>query len=171
MRKHTLLGLALASALAIGTTAAIAAPGAGGPDSSGHGWHGHEGRHGDSQMMMLHKLNLSDAQKASIKQIVGTNREQNKAPREALRKQRAAFESMTPNQVGYQAAATNLAQAEGQATQVRVQQQANMRAQIYALLTPQQQAQAATFTAQEQARRAQWKQFKEQNPAPASSVE
>ena len=164
MRKHTLLGLALASALAIGTTVAMAAPGAGGPESSGHDWHGH---HGHSHMMMLHKLDLSDAQKASIKQIVSTNREQNKGSRQALRQQRAAFESMTPNQVGYQAAAASLAQAEGQATQARVQQMANARAQIYALLTPQQQAQAATFKEQAQARRAQWKQFKAQNPAPS----
>ncbi|OOG57100.1 hypothetical protein B0E47_07195 [Rhodanobacter sp. B05] len=164
MRKHTLLGLALASALAIGTTVVMAAPGAGGPGSSDHGWHGHRG-HG--QMMMLHKLNLSDAQKASIKQIVSTNREQNKGQRQALRQQRAAFESMTPNQVGYQAAAASLAQAEGQATQVRVQQMANLRAQIYAVLTPAQQAQAATLKAQAQARRAQWKQFKAQNPAPS----
>lgn len=169
MRKYTLLGLALASALAIGTTAAMAAPGAGGPDSSSHSWHGHDGRHGHSQMQMLAKLNLSDAQKASVKQIVSTNREQNKGQWQALRKQRAAFESMIPNQAGYQAAAASLAQAEGQATQARVQQKANMRAQIYALLTPQQQAQAATFKAQKQARRAQWKQFKEQHPAHASS--
>jgi len=164
MRKHTLLGLALASALAIGTTVAVAATDAGGPGPSGHGWHGHRG-HG--QMMMLHKLNLSDAQKASIKQIVSTNREQNKGQRQALRRQRAAFESMTPNQVGYQAAAASLAQAEGQAAQARVQQMANLRAQIYAVLTPAQQAQAATLKAQAQARRAQWKQFKAQNPAPS----
>ena len=70
-----------------------------------------------------------------------------------------------------QKAAASLAQAEGQATQVRVQQQANLRAQIYAVLTPQQQVQAVTLKAQEQARRAQWKEFKEQNPAPASSVQ
>jgi len=164
MRKHTLLGLALASALAIGTTVAVAATDAGGPGPSGHGWHGHRG-HG--QMMMMHKLNLSDAQKASIKQIVSTNREQNKGQRQALRRQRAAFESMTPNQVGYQAAAASLAQAEGQAAQARVQQMANLRAQIYAVLTPAQQAQAATLKAQAQARRAQWKQFKAQNPAPS----
>ncbi len=165
MRKHTLLGLALASALAIGTTVAVAAHGAGDAGSSDHGWHGHRG-HG--QMMMLHKLNLSDAQKASIKQIVSTNREQNKGQRQALRQQRAAFESMTPNQVGYQAAAASLAQAEGQATKARVQQMANLRAQIYAVLTPAQQAQAATLKAQAQARRAQWKQLKAQNPAPSS---
>lgn len=165
MRKHTLLGVALASALAIGTTAAMAAPGAGGPHSSGHGWHGH---HGHSQMMMLHKLDLSDAQKASVKQIISTHRTQNKAPREALRKQRAAFESMTPNQVGYQAAAARLAQAEGQATQARVQQKANLRAQIYAVLTPEQRAQSATLKTQAQARREQWKQFKAQHPKPAA---
>jgi Spy/CpxP family protein refolding chaperone len=84
-----------------------------------------------------------------------------------LRQQRSAFEAMTPNQVGYQAAAASLAQAEGQATQARVQQKANLRAQIYAVLTPAQQAQAATLKAQAQSRRAKWKEFKEQNPAPS----
>ncbi|MEO8777205.1 MAG: Spy/CpxP family protein refolding chaperone [Rhodanobacter sp.] len=165
MRKHTLLGLALSSALAIGTTVAMAAPGAGGPNSSNHDWNGHRGH--DGQMMMFHKLNLSDAQKASVKQIINSSRQQGKTQWQALRQQRAAFESMTPNQVGYQSAAASLAQAEGQATQARVQQMANVRAQIYALLTPAQQAQAATFKAQAQARRAQWKQFKAQNPAPS----
>lgn len=164
MRKHTLLGLALASALAIGSTAVMAAPDAGGHGD--HGWRGHHGHHG--QMMMLHKLDLSDAQKASVKQIVQADREQNKAPREALRQQRRAFESMTPNQVGYQAAAANLAKAEGQATQDRVLRKANLRAKIYAVLTPQQQAQAATFMAQAQERRAQWKQFKAEHPKPTT---
>lgn len=161
MRKHTLLGLALASALAIGTTAAMAAPDAGGHGSSDHGWRGH---HGHGQMMMLHKLDLSDAQKASIKQIVQAERAQDKPQREALRQQRRAFESMTPNQVGYQAAAANLAKAEGQATQDRVLRKADLRAKIYAVLTPQQQAQVATFKAQAQERRAQWKQFQSEHP-------
>ena len=164
MRKNTLLGLALASALAIGSAVAATTPG-GAAGTPGHDWHGH---HGHSQMMMLSKLNLSDAQKASIKQIVSTSRAQNKAPREALRQQRSAFESMTPNQIGYQAAAAKLAQAEGQATQLRVQQMANLRARIYAVLTPAQQAQAATFKAREQARRQQWQQFKAQHPLPPS---
>lgn len=160
MRKQTLLGLALASALAIGTTVAMAAPG------GGHG-HGH-GRQGHGQMMMLHKLNLTDAQKASIKQIVSSNRSQNKPAREALRQQRQAFEAMTPGQAGYQAAAASLAQASGQATQARVQQMANVKAQIYALLTPAQQAQAATLPAQAQARRQKWQQFKAENPTPSA---
>ncbi|MEO9080244.1 MAG: Spy/CpxP family protein refolding chaperone [Rhodanobacter sp.] len=166
MRKNTLLGLALASALAIGSSVALAAPAGGtGHGGSHHGWSGHRD-HG--QRMMLHKLNLSDAQKASVKQIISTSRTQNKAQRQALHQQRSAFESMTPNQVGYQSAATSLAQAEGQATQARVQQMANLRAQIYAVLTPQQQAQAATLKTQAQSRRAQWKQFQAEHPQPSA---
>lgn len=165
MRKNTLLGLALASALAIGSSIALAAP-AGAPGHGGFG-HGGHGQRGHGQLMRLGKLNLTDAQKASVKQIVSTSRTQNKSAREALRTQRSAFESMTPNQVGYQSAAASLAQAEGQATQQRVQQMANLRAQIYAVLTPQQQAQAATFKAQAQARRAQWKQFRAEHPQPS----
>lgn len=159
MRNKTFLGLALATALAIGTTAAIAAP------HDGHGRHGQRSHHGE--MMMLHKLNLSDAQQASVKQIISTHREQNQASWRALRQQRSAFESMTPNQVGYQAAAASLAQAEGQATQARVRQMANLRAQIYAVLTPAQQAQAATLQAEVQARRQQRRQSKAQ-PSPSA---
>ncbi len=159
MRNKTFLGLALATALAIGTTVAIAAP------HDGHGWHGHHDHHG--QMMMLHKLNLSDAQKASVKQILSTSRARNKAQWQALRQQREAFEAMTPNQVGYQAATASLAQAEGQATQARVQQMANLRAQIYAVLTPAQQAQAATLQAEAQARRQQRRQSKAQPSQPS----
>lgn len=159
MRKQTLLGLALASALAIGTTVAIAAPGGG----HGHGRGGHD--HGQ---MMMHKLNLTDAQKASVKQIISSHREQNKGARQALRQQRQAFEAMTPGQAGYQAAAASLAQASGQATQARVQEMANVKAQIYALLTPAQQAQAATLQAQAQARRQKWQEFKAENPRPSA---
>jgi Spy/CpxP family protein refolding chaperone len=76
---------------------------------------------------------------------------------------------MTPDQVGYQAAAARLAQAEGDATRVRVQQKASVRAQIYALLTPAQKAKMATLKAEKQARREQWKQFRAEHPAPSPS--
>lgn len=161
MRKQTFLGLALASALAIGSTVAIAAPFGG--QGHGHGRHGH----GDRQMKMMHKLNLTDAQKTSIKQIISSHREQNKAARQALRQQRQAFEAMTPGSAGYQAAAASLAQASGQATQTRIQEMANIRAQVYALLTPSQRAQAATLKAKAQARREKWQEFKAQNPKPS----
>ena len=166
MKKQTLLGMALASAMTL-SAMAMAAP-QGGPEAGGHG---HGGRHGQHHgaMGMLHKLNLTDAQKAQVKQLMQTARTQNKPQRDDLRQQRRAFETMTPDQVGYQAAAGRLAQAEGQATTQRVQQRATLRAQIYALLTPAQKAQAATMQAQRQARHQQWQEFRQTHPVENSA--
>ncbi|MEW9572636.1 Spy/CpxP family protein refolding chaperone [Rhodanobacter sp. Si-c] len=157
MRKNLFIGLALSSALAIGSFA-VAAQGAPGPHG---GWGHHGGAHG---MMALHKLNLSDAQKASIKQIMKSSFTQNKSQFQAVRQQRQAFQAMSPTDPGYQAAAASLAQAEGAATTARVQQMANVRAQIYNVLTPAQQSQLASMKAQQQARKQQWQQFKAQHP-------
>ena len=116
------------------------------------------------------KLNLTDAQRASIKQITSDSREQNKGQWQALRQQREAFESMTPDQVGYQAAAARLAQTEGDATKLRVQQRAVQQAKIYAVLTPTQKAQLATMRTEREAKREQWKQYKAQNPVTPAST-
>lgn len=161
MRKSLFLGLALASAMTLGT-AAFAAGQDGGPRFGGQ--HGHHGFG-----MAMQKLNLTDAQKSSIHDLVKNSFSQNKSQRDALRAQRQAFESMTPDQVGYQAAAASLAQAEAAATQTRVQQQAQLKAQIYALLTTQQKAQWAALKQEREQRRQQWMQFKAQQKAAATS--
>jgi Spy/CpxP family protein refolding chaperone len=161
MRKNISLALMLASAVALAPFA-IASAQDGGPHGGFHG-------HGHGAFEAYSKLNLSDAQKASIKQILQTARSQGKAQREALHQQREAFEQMAPNASGYQTAATALAQAEGAATTARVQQRAAIRAQIYALLTPAQQSQLATIKAERLARRQQWQQFKAQHPVSGSS--
>lgn len=162
MRKNLILGLAFGSALAIGSFA-VAAQGAPGPGGPG-GWGHHGGPGGHHGMMELGKLNLSDTQKASIKQVMKSSFEQNRSRFQALRQQRQAFEAMKPTDPGYQSAASALAQAEGAATTARVQQMANVRAQVYNLLTPAQQSQLATMRAQRQARMQQWKEFKAQHP-------
>lgn len=170
MRKNLTLGLILTSAMAL-TSVAMAAGPAG--HQRGHeGGHGHwrGDRHGHGHDMAFKKLDLTDAQRASIKQIVHNSMASYKDQRTALRQQREAFRSMTPDQVGYQAAAAKLAQAEGQATELRVQQKANVRAQMFAVLTPTQKAKMATMRAQKQARREQWKTFKAQHPTPAQSA-
>ncbi len=164
MRKRTSLTLIMAAVLSV-TTLAVAAQTHGGP---GGGWH--HGDHGHGQFMAMSKLNLTDAQRASVKQIMHTSFAQNKTQRQALHQQREAFESMTPDQVGYQAAASSLAQAEGAATQLRVQQQATVRAQVYALLTTQQKAQYATFKTQQETRKAQWEKFKAANPVSTTTA-
>ncbi|HEY8683789.1 MAG TPA: Spy/CpxP family protein refolding chaperone [Rhodanobacter sp.] len=163
MRKNIALGLIMTSALALATLAVAAPSGQeGGPHQ---GWHSH----GHGMAMGFEKLNLTDAQRASIKQIVRTSFAQNKTQRAALRQQHEAFAAMTPDQVGYQAAATRLAQAAGDATRLRVQQQATLRAQVYALLTPAQKAQLATLRTARQARKQQWQQFKAQHPVSAAA--
>ena len=161
MRKPLLISLALGSVLALGSYAVAAQTGPHG------GWGHHGGHHG---MMAFNKLDLSDAQKASIKRIMQTNFAQTKTQFQALRQQRQAFEALIPTSPGYQAAATSLAQAEASAAQARVLRQANIRAQVYAVLTPAQQTQLATQKAQRQAERQQWKQFKAQHPAGSSST-
>jgi periplasmic protein CpxP/Spy len=163
MRKNITLGLILGSTLALATVA-MAAPV--GQDAGMH--HGRPG-HGHGHDMAFRKLDLTDAQRASIKQIMHASFAQNKTQWTALRQQRSAFESMTPDQVGYQAAAARLAQAEGDATRARVQQKATVRAQIYALLTPTQKAKMATMNTERQARREQWKQFRAEHPAASST--
>jgi Spy/CpxP family protein refolding chaperone len=162
MRKNISLALVLASAVALAPFA-IASAQDGGPHGGFHG-------HGHGAFEAYSKLNLTDAQKASIKQIMQTAFSQGKTQRQALRQQREAFEQMAPNASGYQAAATALAQAEGAATTARVQQRAAIRAQVYAILTPAQQAQLATIKAQREARREQWQQFKAQHPVSGSST-
>lgn len=160
MRKNVTLALVLASAMAL-TPFAIAAAQDGGFHGGGHGHHG--------GFEAYSKLNLTDAQKASIKQVVQSSFAQNKPQRQALQQQREAFEAMAPNSSGYQAAATSLAQAEGAAMQARVQQRAAVRAQIYSILTPAQQSQLASIKAAKQAERQQWQQFKAQHPVTGSS--
>jgi Spy/CpxP family protein refolding chaperone len=163
MRKNITLGLILGSTLALATLAVAAPVGQDAGMDQGRHSHGH------GHDMAFRKLDLTDAQRASIKQIVHASFAQNKTQWKALRQQRSAFESMTPDQVGYQAAAARLAQAEADATRVRVQQKATVRAQIYALLTPAQKAKMATMQTERQARREQWKQFRAEHPAASST--
>lgn len=165
MRKSLFLGLALSSALALGGVAMAAPQGGfgGGPHA---GWHHGPGGHG---MFDLHKLDLSAAQKASIKQIFKHSFAANKDQRKALFQQRKAFESLTPDQAGYQAAADSLAQAEANATRARVEQMASVRAQIYGVLTPAQKMQLASIKAKREQRMQEWKEFQAEHRGSSSS--
>lgn len=156
MRKIIPLSLALAMALG-GSALALAGPG----DGAGFGgWH--HGAHGGAGFAFA-KLNLTDAQKASVKQLVQQNFASLKTQRQALRQQREAFEQLTPDSPSYQAAAASLAQAEANFTSARVTARANLQAQIYAQLTSTQKTQLASLKAQRQQRIQEWKQFRAQH--------
>jgi Spy/CpxP family protein refolding chaperone len=165
MRKPLILGLALASALAFGGVTVAA------PANARHqhaGWHhGHGGHH--HGMFALRKLDLTDAQKTSIRTIMKSSFASTKAQRQSLFQQRKAFESLTPDQAGYQAAADRLAQAEADATRARVEQRASVRAKIYGVLTPAQKMKLASLKAEREQRKQEWKQFRAQHRANATS--
>jgi periplasmic protein CpxP/Spy len=166
MRKTTMtLSILLTAALGC-STLALAAPGGQDGGFGGAGFHGH---HGEG-FMALRGLNLTDAQKASVKQIVQQSFTQLKPQFQAVRQQREAFEAMAPNASGYQAAAASLAQAEANLTSARITARAAVTTQIYTtVLTSAQQSQYTAQKAAFQARKAQWQQFKAQHPVSSST--
>lgn len=148
MRKLIFLPAALLAAALLATSVQA-------QDGPGdHAWRHHH--HGEA-MMVLKQLNLSDSQKASVKELVKASHEQLKPQFEALRSQRQAFNAATPGSPEFQSAATGLAQAESAAAGARVQQQAELRTQIYNLLSDAQKAQLKTLQAQHLAKVTEWR--------------
>lgn len=135
-----------------------------------------QGRHGGHDMAMgghmYAKLDLTDAQRSQIKQLTRQSFAQTKPQMQALRQAREAYESAVPGTAAYQTAASDLAQTEADAARTRATQRADLRAQIYQLLTPLQQNQLAQLQAQRAARIQQWKADRQKNPQsqPASAT-
>jgi protein CpxP len=152
-RSYSLTALCLTAALA--ASAAIAetpapatampAEGAA-PRSPGRHWHGRGEFH-----HVLRKLNLTPEQKTQIKSLFAAAKPDFKSKFAAARANHQALEAMSPNDPGYPAAlATEKANAAA-----RVQARSEMKAQIYAILTPAQQAQIPTIIAADRAAREQ----------------
>ena len=151
MRKLIFLPAAILAAAMLSTAVNAQAPGPDGSD--GHGWHHH--RHGELKHV-LKELNLSDDQKASVKQLFKQGHEQLKPQMEAVMTQRQALIAATPGTAAFQTAAASLAQAASAAASAHVQNEAALVTQVYNLLTDAQKAQWATLQAQHQAKMAAW---------------
>ncbi len=147
MRKLIFLPAVLLAAAMLSTAVSAQAP------DAGPGWHHHP--HGEL-MHALKELNLSDEQKASVKQLFKQTHEQLKPQMQALMSDREALIAATPGTAAYQTAATNLAQAASTAASARVQSETALVTQVYGLLTDAQKAQWATLQAQHQAKMAEW---------------
>jgi periplasmic protein CpxP/Spy len=120
------------------------------------GWGGHH-HHGGGFGFVLKQLNLSDSQKASVKQIMQAGHAQNKTQFQALMTAHQALESATPGTPAYQTDTTALAQAAAAAASARVTERASEWSQIYTtVLNTQQQATVAQLQAQRAAHVAQW---------------
>ena len=149
MRKLIFLPAAVLAAAMLST--AVSAQGPGGPGEGG--WHHH--RHGELGHV-LKELNLSDTQKASVKQLFQQSHAQLKPQLQTLRTDREALIAATPGTAAYQTAATNLAQDASTAASARVQSETALVTQVYGLLSDTQKAQWATLQAQHQAKVAAW---------------
>ena len=158
MRKTCLLSAALVAVLGCAPMAFAQQTDASqtGAPQTGHAWHGHHGMAMGGHL--YEQLNLSDAQRTQIKQLMQQNFAQAKPQMQALRQARQAFEAAAPGTADYQTAASNLAEAEADAARTRTTHRANLRAQIYQLLTPEQRTQLASLQAERKAQRQQWRQ-------------
>lgn len=163
------VAVALAGAApAYAATAAGAAANPGSQQATHRQWHrfGHQRWHGDHWMRTLRQLDLTDAQRTSIHQLVRVDLKQARPEMLALREKQLAFETATPGTPAYQAASNDLGQAAANAALARMLNRSKLRGQIYDLLTPAQRTQLATIQAQ-RAQRRDW----ERANRPNASVE
>jgi len=125
--------------------AATSTPGAGGPRGA---WHHH------GQFGFLKQLNLTDAQKASIKTIMQTNGAQLKSLYEQLRTNSSKLRQTQPDDPNYSNVVSQTASANASVHEQIDTLQANVRQEIYAKLTPEQKTQLKTLQAEAEARHA-----------------
>jgi len=97
----------------------------------------------------MHQLNLTDAQKLQIHKLMSDARSSMHDQFHALKAQHDAFERAIPGTAEFQNDEANLAQAAAAAAQAHVQQEADIHAKIYALLTDAQKSQLATLLSQQ----------------------
>jgi Spy/CpxP family protein refolding chaperone len=112
----------------------------GGKHHRGGGKH-HGRHHGGPFMHELKALDLSDAQRASIRTAMKASWEAGKGQHEAMRSLHRSMMTATPGSTGYSALVNQLADAEANAARDRVQKMAALKGEIYAMLTDAQKAQ------------------------------
>ena len=136
-------GLSIASAQTTTTTTATPPTG----PSEHHEWH-HRG-----PWHLLRKLGLSDAQKAQVKSIMTAARPEMQSVRQQMRANMQKLQQTQPTDANYTSIVSQVSQAQGSLFAQMMTQRANIRAQIYKVLTPAQQTQLTALQAQITARR------------------
>jgi len=130
------------------------------------GMHGPFGRRGmgrhRGQMMgrIFRQLDLTDEQKEKIQSIIKSSREDSKALRKQMRTNRKELHNLSENGNVGESKIKNLAKKQGNLHAKMIVQRHKSKAQIYAILTPEQQAKVteikANFKKKMKARKAKW---------------
>jgi Spy/CpxP family protein refolding chaperone len=131
-------------------------PAAEGPGPGGHHWHGH---HHGFMGMVLHKLNLTDAQKAQVKSIMAGEKSQFQALRTSSQTNREALASTPPTDTAAYAALIATAQKNAA---TRIQLAGETWSNVYSNVLTQAQREAipgivAAAKAQREQRMEEWK--------------
>jgi Spy/CpxP family protein refolding chaperone len=136
-------GMSVAGAADVST--ATAPPGEpGGPGAPGaHGW-----RHHGGPGHLLSKLGLSDAQKQQIKGIMTAAHPQMQSLHEQMRANSLKLEQTLPTDPNYSSIASQVSQTHGSLVAQGMTQRAELRAQVFKVLTPAQQTQLTALEAQ-----------------------
>ncbi len=139
------------------------------------GKHGHYGKRGGhkgmrgGKGMMFRGLDLTDAQKAQVKQITQTSRENMKTVHAQMKSNRQQLEAASANGNFNQAQVQSLATQQGNLHAQMIVEKERVKSQIYQILTPEQKAKAAemkaNFEQKMQERKAQRAERKSQKEA------
>jgi periplasmic protein CpxP/Spy len=132
--------LTAATGISIATAAddtATTAP----PPPGPHGWHHHGPGH------LLSKLNLTDDQKAQVKTIMTNAGPQLKSIHQQMHANLLKLHQIQPTDSNYSSVVTEVSQANGTLHSQMIAQMSEVRASVFKVLTPAQQAQLKTLEA------------------------
>lgn len=150
MNKALIASAALALTAVFSAAAVHADPAVAPTAAAAPGWH-----HGHHSPLLgaLRQLDLSDAQKASIRQIFESHRASAKAEYAGYRAQHRAFAALDPAAPDYQQQVNGYSDQAAAAARQRTQEQAQLKSAVIAVLTPEQKAQLLAALANPPARR------------------
>jgi Spy/CpxP family protein refolding chaperone len=121
------------------------------PGPGGHHWHGH---HHGFMGMVLHKLNLTDAQKAQVKSIMASQKSQFQALRTSSQANHDALASTSPTDTATYA---GLVATEQKNAAARIQLESETWSNVYSnVLTQAQRDAIPGIVAAAKAKREQW---------------
>jgi protein CpxP len=109
---------------------------------------GHQGRNHRNPWRLLSKLDLSAAQKQQIKTILDAARPQMQSLHEQQQANALKLRQTQPTDPNYLNIASQASQTHGSLAAQMMTQRADMRAQVFKVLTPAQQTQLAALEAQ-----------------------
>jgi protein CpxP len=141
------LAAGLIGAAAYADTAAPATPSGTADGQGSHRWHAGHQRGSSEFRRVLRQLNLTPEQQIQIKAIFTQARPQMQALRTSLRSNHEALAAASPNDPNYPA----LLATEKMNGITRIQAASDLKTQIYAVLTPAQQAQIPAILAADRA--------------------